>query len=88
MGNLCRMNEVFTKRVNFGRKVGIEGTTSHTDVAVIKTDLKASTVGECALGVPEHRQISGCCPGIVESYPYTGLGTPLRLPDFEAPSIS
>jgi hypothetical protein len=51
------MNEVFAKCVNFGRKIGIEGTTSHREIAVIKTDLKAKRVGECGLGVPEHWQI-------------------------------
>jgi len=63
------MNEVFAKCVNFGRKIGIEGTTSHTEIAVVKTDLKADRVGECGLVVPEYRQISGCCGGIVDSYP-------------------
>jgi len=76
------MNKVFAKCVNFGRKIGIEWTTSHTEIAVVKTDLKANRVGECGLGVPEQRQISGCCHDVVESYPYAGLDTPLRLPDF------
>ena len=82
MDKLYRMNEVFAKCVNFVCKIGIEGTTSHTEIAVVKTDLKASRLGECGFGVPEQRQIPGCCRGIVESYPYTGLDTPLRLPDF------
>ena len=68
MGTVYRMNEVFANCVNFGRKIGIEGTTSHTEVAVIKTELKANGVGECGLGVPEHWQISRCCRVIVESY--------------------
>ena len=88
VGRLYRMNEVFAKCVNFCRKIGIEGATSHTEVAVIKTDLKANRVGDFDLGVPEHWQISGCCRGIVENYPYTGLDTPLGLQDLETSNIS
>ena len=45
------MNEVFAKCVNFSRKIRTEGSTSRPEVADIKTDLKASRVGGCGLGV-------------------------------------
>jgi hypothetical protein len=54
VGRLYRMNEVFAKCVNFCCKIGNEGTTSHTEVALIRTDFKANRVGECDLGVPEY----------------------------------
>ena len=54
----------------------------------LKIDLKTNRVVYCGLGVPEHRQLSGCCRGVVESYPYTGLDTSLGLRDLEASSIS
>jgi hypothetical protein len=57
---LCRMNEVFAKCVNFGCKIGTEGTTSYTETAVIETAFKSNRVGECDLGVPEHRVLSRC----------------------------